>query len=208
MSPASVQELDLGVLDFSDFNELGLSQEEIDAISYETVPGAISAEPPVVVEQPSLEDLTRIEERVVSIAKQRASEELRNLNSFTANLNKELESLPEGEEKEQQKSLLVTALERQRTVREAIKGSAGDNPSVAPLISLYGAQSFNSILESRPQFKGQPFGPVFEKYAGTSVPRVANMDEASVLYKIGVLKAGDLFYNRETGMYHPIEIQD
>lgn len=192
MSPATVAEVDFGAFDLS---ELGLTDEEREAISYETVPGAISAEPPVVVSQPSLEDLSRVEKMAAGSVAERAAVEAKRLQ---ASLNK-LDQLQEsGEATDEQKADREFLVDRYTTVKNAMEAGKGDDATYVPLISLYGSEYFNSILKEYPQFQNSPFSPAFTENMGQTIPTVKSPEQANRLWKTyGALKPGDYFYYEE-----------
>lgn len=197
LAPATVERVDLTGIDLSDFYDYGYTDEDIEAMTTFTSPGTISAKPPVVVEQPSLEDLSRVERMAIGNAADRAAGELKSINRALGVIMKDMEAGGDQFTEADQEAVLS----RQMQIKEAIDMSQGDNPVYAPLVSLYGKQYFDNILASYPQFSNSPFSPAFTESFGQNPFEVEDPAQAQRLFRLGAIREGDVIYIKSTDEY-------
>jgi len=167
--------------------------------SQSSSPGAVFFPEPAFVEKPSIEDLDKFEKRAISFNLSRAKDDV---DVITIRIN-ELESVSEttnlSQEQIAERGWLV---DRKRELENATKSYENDN--VTPLAGLYGTTYTKILQDAYPSFKNVPLNPALLNAAAKEIT-VPNRAVAESLAAAGILKAGDVVINSQTG--NPIPIQ-
>ena len=162
-------------------------------------PGAVFFPEPAFVEKPSLEDLDRFEKRAISGNLTRAQDEL----DMVKNKIAEFDSLDEGgnltTDQIAERSWLV---DRKVEIETAVKSYNDDN--VVPIAGLYGTAYTKTLQQLYPRYEDAYINPALLNASSKEIT-VPNRAVAESLAAAGILKAGDVVINAQTG--NPIPIQ-
>ena len=162
-------------------------------------PGAVFFPEPVFVERPSLEDLDRFEKRAIAGNLTRAQDEL----DMVKNKIAEFDSLDEGgnltTDQIAERSWLV---DRKVEIESAVKSYGDDN--VVPIAGLYGTAYTKTLQQLYPRYEDAYINPALLNASSKEIT-VPNRAVAESLAAAGILKAGDVVINAQTG--NPIPIQ-
>ena len=145
-------------------------------------PGAVFFPEPAFVEKPSLEDLDRFEKRAISGNLTRAQDELDVVKNKIA-----------------ERSWLV---DRKVEIETAVKSYNDDN--VVPIAGLYGTAYTKTLQQLYPRYEDAYINPALLNASSKEIT-VPNRAVAESLAAAGILKAGDVVINAQTG--NPIPIQ-
>ncbi len=161
--------------------------------------GAVFFPQPAFVEKPSIEDLDKFEKRAISFNLSRAKDDV---DAITIRIN-ELESVSETTNLSQEQiAERGWLMDRKIELENATKSYENDN--VMPLAGLYGTTYTKILQDAYPSFKNVPLNPALLNAAAKEIT-VPNRAVAESLAAAGILKAGDVVINSQTG--NPIPIQ-
>lgn len=181
LSPATTQEIDLTGIPSQvrdTLIDMGYTQDDLTYMA----PGKISYDTPVVVEQPKLEDMERLEKRVVSAAVNRARQELATISEVQGSLNEMIIGNQEGVDTDTIKEDLAILSRRAAQITGAIEAAGNaENPVYVDVFKLYGSSYMEDLLQQFPQYRDAPFNPAMAENLNQNVISIPTMEQAERL---------------------------
>jgi hypothetical protein len=202
ISPATVGELDTSLIE----ELLGQSLEEV-GLPIETtytIPGSVSVRPTIYQPSATLEDLTRVEQRIAATAVDEANDELLRLRRGTADITERLQdpSLDADTQAALQEDLIYLG-DRMQTVENAIDDTTGNNPSYFNILGLYGNQAVQDVIAtSTRRLDENSLRPTFRENLSRAPIMITSPDQAQRFFELGIITERDvILYN---GQEYPV----
>lgn len=169
--------------DFQEGGAFSASNLGLDSDLTYTVPGAAYVNTPVFVEQPSIEDLNKLEERVLSKALSTAAVEEAKLQNVVGDIANKLQKV-KGTEARLLDNLKISVVSRLNKISDAQQAyKEQKDPSM--YYKMYGTQAVDSILKFDKRFTFEDLSPTLQQGYGLDPIRVQGREQAITLRKYG-----------------------
>lgn len=200
--PATTGELDTTLIE----QLLGQSLEEV-GLPIETtytIPGSVVARPTIYQPSATLEDLTRVEERIAASAVDEANDELSRLRRGASEINQQLQRPNIDADLEASlRADLAYLGDRMQIVENAIDDTTGDNPSYFGILGLYGNQATQEVIAtSTRRLDESSLRPTFRENLSRSPIVIVSPEQAQRFFELGIITERDVIsYN---GQEYPV----
>lgn len=175
---------------------LGQSLEAIgvDLDLTRTIPGSVPFEVPTYQPTATLDDLNRTENRIVSVARDRANQELARIRAATARINSTLASASVDSDTEEALRQDLTALtDRSMQITDAIETASGDNADASGLLRIYGTDARDSVLASSTvNVNVSSLSPTFQENIERAPIVVQDAEQAQRYFEMGIITEADV----------------
>lgn len=169
--------------DFQDGGAFSAENLGLDSDMTYTVPGAAYVNAPVFVEQPSLEDLGKLEERVIKKVTATATVEEAKIDKAVGEVARLMEEADEADLPFLQ-NMAVSLSSRQSNIQKA-KEEYKELKDPSTYLKIYGTQAVDSVLQFDKRFTFEDLDPTFQQGLNFTPMVVQGQEQAKFLRGLG-----------------------